>query len=84
MARFAVVLTDEAPSAEEAISARYEKTTRLTDDVFIISADTTVSAIMDALGIEEEDSQFDGIVFSLNGSYGGRGPRRFWDWLENN
>ena len=84
MARFALVLTAEEPSAEDTISAQFEQSTRLTDDVFIISADTTVTAIMDKLGIGEEDSELDGIVFSLNGMYGGRGPRRFWDWLESN
>ena len=84
MARFALVLTAEEPSAEDTISAQFERSTRLTDDVFIISADTTVTAIMDKLGIGEDGGRLEGIVFSLTSAYGGRGPRRFWDWLESN
>ena len=84
MARFAVVLTAGLPAAENKISEHYGKYIKLTEDVFIISDDTNVTDIMEKLDIKEEDSPLEGIVFSLNGSYGGRGARRVWDWLESN
>ncbi len=54
----------------------------LTDDAFLISGDTDVRSITETLALSEDDSPLEGIVFSLNGSYGGRALNRVWDWLE--
>lgn len=82
MQRFAVVLTDGLPLAEETIKRHYDESIQLTDDVFLISEDTNVVDILDTLGLPEEDSPLKGIVFSLNGSYGGRALTSVWNWLD--
>ena len=83
MRRFAVVLTEGLPVAAETIERHYDENyLSLTDDVFLISGDTNVKSITETLGLSEEGSPVEGIVFSLNGSYGGRALSAVWDWLE--
>lgn len=81
MRRFAVIRTPDSTPTEEMVSSQFDKYFVLEENVFLIAADTTVKDIVEKLGVDSGD--LDGLVFSLNGSYGGRALEATWDWLES-
>ena len=82
MKRFAVILTPGSTPTEETVAANFENYIKLEDNVFLIAADDTVKDIVEKLDPDDK-TPLDGMVFSLNGEYGGRALKDTWEWLES-
>lgn len=85
MATFAVILNEP----NERVAARLRETfpepnhLSLSPTVYLVSGDLLVDALTAALGFAGDDAIDDavGVVFRLNGTWGGRSYQSVWDWL---
>ena len=82
---FAVVLNGGKEKGAKLIQDQYPKAYPLTENTFVISADTLSQEIASAVGLTEEKAHLGirGVVFKLNGSYTGFTRSALWEWLED-
>lgn len=85
MSTFAVILNEP----NERVLARLRETfpepnhLSLSPTAHLVSGDLLVDALTAALGFAGDDAIDDavGVVFRLNGTWGGRSYQSVWDWL---
>ena len=82
MAIFAVILHDPDPSVITRLENAYPDPDhlRIQPNVYLITGDFLIEQIVRDLHFTQEATDA-GIVFRLNGTYGGRTYPSVWDWL---